>query len=310
MRILFTRASSFTGSWFVRTLAAAGHDVVATFRSPLTAYEGVRARRVADAAVAAEPVTEVSFGSPRFLDLLRGQRFDVLCHHAAEVTDYLSADFDVEAAVAANTHELVSVLGLLAETGTPVVLTGTVFERDEGKGDEPLRAFSPYGLSKSLTAEIFERRCRETGVGLGKFVIPNPFGPWEEPRFTTYLARTWLGGEAAVVRTPAYVRDNVHVSLLALGYVRFAEEVAAGGDAFRKLNPSGYVSTQGEFAQRMARELEPRLGVPCRLDLAEQTEFAEPLVRVNTDPLDAGSLGRDEAGAWDELAAYYRKAFG
>ena len=56
MRILFTGASSFTGSWFVRTLAAAGHEIVATFRSPLTAYEGVRARRVAAAAAASEPV--------------------------------------------------------------------------------------------------------------------------------------------------------------------------------------------------------------------------------------------------------------
>jgi UDP-glucose 4-epimerase len=310
MRILFTGASSFTGSWFVRTLAAAGHEVVATFRSPLAAYDGVRARRVADAAAVAEPVAEVSFGSPRFLDLLRGRRFDVLCHHAAEVTDYKSAEFDVEAAVALNTFGLDSVLGLLAENQTPVVLTGSVFERDEGAGDEPRRAFSPYGLSKTLTAEIFEHGCEAAGLGLGKFVIPNPFGPWEEPRFTTYLARTWLGGEAAVVRTPAYVRDNVHVTLLALGYVEFVAAVAAGDDAFRRLNPSGYVSTQGEFAERMAGELEPRLGVPCALDLADQTEFAEPRVRMNTDLLVAASLGWDEARAWDELAAYYRKAFG
>jgi len=29
-----------------------------------------------------------------------------------------------------------------------VVLTGSVFENDEGAGEEPLRAFSGYGLSK------------------------------------------------------------------------------------------------------------------------------------------------------------------
>jgi UDP-glucose 4-epimerase len=60
----------------------------------------------------------------------------------------------------------------------------------------------------------------------------------------------------------------------------------------------------------MAHELEPRLGVPCALELAEQTEFTEPRVRVNTDPLDAEALGWDEAGAWDKLAVYYREAFG
>jgi UDP-glucose 4-epimerase len=305
MRILFTGASSFTGSWFVRTLAAAGHEILATFRSPLTAYEGVRARRVADAASAAEPVAEVSFGSPRFLDLLRERRFDVLCHHAAEVTGYRSPDFDVEAAVALNTHELASVLGLLAETGTPVVLTGSVFESNEGAGDEPLSAFSPYGVSKTLTSEIFEQRCRDAGLGLGKFVIPNPFGPWEEPRFTSYLARTWLGGETALVQTPAYIRDNVHVTLLALAYTRFVEDVVSASGGFRHLGPSGYVETQGDFSQRCARELEGRLGVACAVELVEQLDFPEPRQRVNIDRLDPAELGWDEARAWDELAVYY-----
>jgi UDP-glucose 4-epimerase len=313
MRILFTGASSFTGLWFVRTLVAAGHEVVATFRSSLTAYEGVRARRVAEAAAAADPVAEVSFGSPRFLDLLRDRRFEVLCHHAAEVTDYRSPHFDVEAAVALNTHELDSVLGLLAENVTPVVLTGSVFESDEGDGDKPLRAFSPYGVSKALTAEIFTSRCREAGLGLGKFVIPNAFGPWEEPRFMAYLARTWLSGEAAVVQTPAYVRDNVHVSLLALAYARFVEEVASAAGlsasgGFRHLGPSGYVETQGEFSQRCSRELEGRLGVACPVELLEQVDFPEPRVRFNTDRLDPAELGWDEARAWDELAAYYLEA--
>ena len=32
MKILFTGGSSFTGYWFVRELAAAGHDVTAVFR--------------------------------------------------------------------------------------------------------------------------------------------------------------------------------------------------------------------------------------------------------------------------------------
>jgi len=47
VRILFTGASSFTGLWLVRALADAGHEVTATFRRPLEAYEDVRRRRVA-----------------------------------------------------------------------------------------------------------------------------------------------------------------------------------------------------------------------------------------------------------------------
>jgi UDP-glucose 4-epimerase len=41
MRILLTGASSFTGYWFVRELAAAGHHVVAAFRCD-GLYGGVR----------------------------------------------------------------------------------------------------------------------------------------------------------------------------------------------------------------------------------------------------------------------------
>jgi hypothetical protein len=46
-------------------------------------------------------------------------------------------------------------------------------------------------------------------------VIANPFGPLEEPRFCAYLVKTWAAGQVPEVRTPLYVRDNIHVSLLA-----------------------------------------------------------------------------------------------
>ena len=63
---------------------------------------------------------------------------------------------------------------------------------------------------------------RRAGIGLGKFVIPNPFGPYEEPRFTAYLIKNWLAGATPNCSSPAYVRDNIHVSLLAKVYARFA----------------------------------------------------------------------------------------
>ncbi len=37
-----------------------------------------------------------------------------------------------------------------------------------------------------------------------------------------------------------------------------------------------------------------------------QTEFAEPMVRINTEPCDHARLGWREADAWDGLADYYR----
>ena len=246
-----------------------------------------------------------AFGNDDFLALAKGS-FDVLCHHGAEVGDYRSPDFDPYRAVAANLCRLPQVLRALKDRGcVRLVLTGSVFEANEGAGSKPLRAFNAYGLSKGLTATAAEFYAGREGFTFEKFVIPNPFGPYEEPRFTAYLMRTWLAGETARVQTPRYVRDNIHVSLLAKAYAAFVGANPAPGTV-RRLNPSGYAESQEAFTRRLRAEAAPRIGLPCRLEFGTQTEFSEPPVRINTDLLDAGGLGRSEAQAWDEFVQYYR----
>jgi nucleoside-diphosphate-sugar epimerase len=307
MRILFTGASSFTGAWFVRELAAAGHRVTVTFRRGGDAYpDEIRRRRVALACSVAEPVHGVAFGDDAFLALVGKGGWDLLAHHAADVTNYRSPDFDVAGALQANARNLQAVLQAFRSCGgRRVLLTGSVFEGGEGAGSQGLPHFSPYGLSKALTAEVFRYHCERAGVGLGKLVIPNPFGPYEEPRYTAYLMRTWLSRGAASCANPAYVRDNIHVSLLAKAYAAFAAVIPEVG--FARLSPSGYAESQGAFTQRLAAEMRPRLGLPCEVELKCQTEFPEPQVRINTDIPDAAALGWNEAAAWDEMARYYRE---
>lgn len=309
MKILFTGGSSFSGVWFILALARAGHEVHATFRSPPEAYaDELRRRRVALALQHCRGVFGCSFGDAQFLALAGDERWDLLCHHAAETANYKSPDFDLLGALQSNTRNAAAVLSALRTAGAApaVLLSGSVFENDEGAGSEGLPAFSPYGLSKSFTYQVFRYHAARAGLALGKFVIPNPFGPYEDPgRFTAYLMRTWLAGQTAAVNTPAYVRDNVHVSLLGLRYARFAQELAAGR-AGAVLRPSGYPESQGAFALRFAREMQARLGLECRLVLNPQTQFAEPRVRLNTDWIDAPALGWDETRAWDEIAEFYR----
>lgn len=307
MRILFTGGSSFTGYWFVRELARRGHEVVAVLRQPVERYLEVRGARVQGLREACRLLPGVSFGDDTFLKLIADTPdWDLLCHHAADVSNYKSPDFDVTAALANNTQNLPAVLDALVNGGCRrVLLTGSVFEQGEGAGSQGLPAFSPYGVSKGLTADVFRYHCNLRGLRLGKFVIPNPFGPYEEPRFTTYLVRNWLAGKTPAVNTPAYVRDNIHVSLLARSYAQFAEGLPAQA-GYEKFNPSGYVETQGAFTARFSAALEPRLGVACRFELKKQTDFSEPHTRLNTDWPNAAALEWDEAAAWDELAGYYR----
>jgi len=303
MKILLTGASSFTGFWFARRLSEAGHEVVAPLRGSPGAYEGVRAQRAAQLGQWAEVVPDCAFGGPGFLGLIGAHEFDALCHHAAEVRDYRSPDFDLAAAVAANTLNLRRVLTALRERGLKaVVATGSVFEADEGSGPASRRAFSPYGLSKGLSFEVIRYWGEVLGIPVSKFVIANPFGPYEEPRFVAQAVDCWRRGEPFVVRTPQYLRDNIHVDLLASAYADFVRKAAQGASIF---GPCGYMETQGAFAGRLARNLGPRLGLKAEVQLPQQTDFAEPLARVNRDVIDPGVYGWDEGEAWQGLAKFY-----
>jgi UDP-glucose 4-epimerase len=311
MKLLFTGGSSFTGFSIIRELVACGHLVTALFRRQPGDYrDDSRKQRVILTAQICRPIYGCSFGDSSFLGLIEEGGWELFCHHAADVAHYRSPDFDAVGAVRNNTNNLPTVLKALKSTGCDkVLLTGSVFEEGEGAGSQGLPSFSPYGLSKALTAQVFRYYCECTGLTLGKFVIPNPFGPYEEPRFTAYLMKTWLKGETPACSSPAYVRDNIHVSLLAKSYVWFAQRLA-NAPRFAKVNPSGYVESQGAFTLRMAQEMRSRLKKPCLVELKKQAEFPEPRVRINTDILDAEALGWNESEAWDDLAVYYQRLHG
>ena len=287
--------------------------MVATFRRQPENYpDELRRTRVSLALEVCRGVLDCNFGDAAFLELVRSQPWDLLCHHAADVIDYRSPDFDVVAALGNNTRNLRSVLEALRANeggGRRLIVSGSVFENGEGAGSEGLPAFSPYGLSKSFTYEVFRYHAARAGFSLGKFVIPNPFGPYEEPRFTAHLMKAWFSGQRAAVNTPAYVRDNIHVSLLAKVYAKFVAELP-DHPGLHAVHPSGYAESQGSFALRFAAEMRPRLGLACEVDLKRQTEFSEPRVRVNTDPVDGQSMDWDEAGAWDGIATYYSGPLG
>ena len=308
MNILLTGVSSFTGTWFALSLAQNGHTVIGTLQADVDSYEGIRALRIKLLQSAGiSLITNCSFGSPCFVGLVT-KDIDMLCLHGAVVGNYRSVDFDVLHAVNSNTNNVRTVLETARYSGIKgVTFTGSVFEQDEGTGTRPLRSFSPYGLSKGLTWQVFRYWADTLDVPLHKFVIPNPFGPYEEPRFGSYLIKQWANEKTAHVKTPSYVRDNIHVSLLAIAYVSFLE-MASKTRQWQRHNPSGYVGMQGEFAHRFAKEMGARLGFKTPLVLDKQTDFAEPAVRINMDSLKV--LDWNETKAWDDLATFYKDMHG
>jgi UDP-glucose 4-epimerase len=312
MRILFTCASGFSGFHFAKSLASAGHEVICTLQRGLGSYAEIRRQRLEILQDSVRLAEGMTFGEQPFLRLIiELAPFDILCHHAADVTNYQSPEFDPVPAVRNNALNLPAVLARSKEAGNPaLVLTGTHFEPHEGKGDDVLQAVSPYGLSKGLTWEMFRFYCHIAGVPLAKFVMPTPFGPWEFARsegrgFTSYLMGMWQAGEAAQIKTPEYVRDNCHVSLLAMAYVAFVQQASSLRSGSIKTNPSGYIEKQGDFAERVAREVSSRTGWKCEVQRLEQEDFSQPLVRTNLEPAAPRFPQWNETKAWDDFVAFY-----
>ena len=311
MNILLTGGSSHTGYWIAKSLKEAGHNVVATLRGHRDSYTGIRGKRVQLLDEYARIIWRCSFGSDRFLRVLAEENCEILAHHAATTENYRSSEFDLTNALENNTYRLQEVLQHFCERGgQAVVLTGSVFEPNEGCGSgyPNLRAFSPYGLSKGLTYEVFKYWADTINVPLGKFVIPNPFGPYEEEKFTDYLLNKWSAGQTAAINTPGYVRDNIHVDLLSKAYVKFVDQILLPGPVL-KCSPSGYVESQGAFAIRFSEEIGKRLSLGCEVELCTQIDFPEPMIRINHEACSARDIDWQESSAWDNLAQYYSSKF-
>jgi len=303
-RVLLTGASSFTGVWIAEALAAAGYEVVAPLLRERSAYEDVRLARVERLERCAKVTFGRAFGSEALLaDIRSSGGIDVLAHHAAHITGYRDPGFDPVDALARNTTGAAATLEAARAVGAELfVLTGSVFEAGEGGGDEP-GAVTPYGLSKTLTTAAFDYWTGAAGLRFGRFVIPSPYGALEERRFGWYLFRTWFAGGTAAVRTPRYVRDHLAAPRLAQAYAEYVTEALESQARTTVARPSGWIAPQGEFAQRVAAEAGPRLGLECRVELADQIGLEEPLVRVNDQPHWARDW--DETAFWNDYAGWY-----
>jgi UDP-glucose 4-epimerase len=299
LRILFVGGSSFTGYYFVRRLAEAGHEVHVTFTGNLDGYSGLRGRRVEDLLKVSIVHWGVKFGDQKFTELLR-RGFNTLAIHFAYMEEYRSSSFDLMKALRINTNNIEGISKEFALSGgRRIVYTGTVFEPNEGVSEDPARAFSPYGLSKSITSEIVSYWAGINKLQFSKFIISNPFGPLEDAKFTRYLIETWIKKEEVVVKTPRYIRDNIHVTILAENYCRFIESEDD------RAAPSGFAESQGDFVKRCAREIGGRTGLECNFIELEQTVFTEPLIRVNPGTSYIKDHTKLESLAWDSIAWNY-----
>ncbi|HMR29885.1 MAG TPA: NAD(P)-dependent oxidoreductase [Geminicoccaceae bacterium] len=305
MRVLLTGVGSFTGCWFATALAEAGADVVGTCRASLDSYDGLSRRRL-DTVLAAgcRLVEGTAFGDAAFVAAIASHGpFDLLCHHGAEVGDLRRPGYDPVAALASNTLNADTVMRRLAAAGgRGLVVTGSVFEADEGGGEGP--PVNAYGLAKTLTWHMLRFHAAGAGLAVGRFVVPHPFGPLEKPGFTSGLVRSWLAGREGIVRRPELVRDFVPVDLLARAFADFCRRLLGHGGSARAA-PTGHVGGLGELALMFSYELGSRLGRRCAVAIRPDPALSgEPPRRINSGR-SVLSDPSDVARSWDRYAAHH-----
>lgn len=312
MRILLTGISSNTGFWIAKALADNGHEVTGTLTRSLENYNSpLRSLRFEQLLKCVSPVENIKFGDEKFIDLIKSGEWGAVIHHGALATSagHKSTDFDWRVAVENNTHNVEDVMVAMADSGIRhFVTTGSFYEACVGAGSDRGVSFDAYGFSKHITWEVLRYAARLHDIHIGKVSIPMPFGVMEEPKFATYLAKTWFKGDTPSVRTPKYVRDYIPFDLMGMVYADFVDNFCAG-NTDQKVEPSFYVATNLGFAKMLSEKLEPLFGIDCPVESEDQTEFKEPIIRLNTDHVDAKKYNWDEEKFWHDLAEFYQSFY-
>lgn len=314
MKLLFTGSSSFTGFHILNELAKNDNlDIHAIVSKKITQYDGLKRLRLNLLNEKIKIHENIQFGDDAFLDLLKlnNEKFDILCCHGAYVENYNSNEFDLNKAVSINTKNIALVFEKFKENnGNIIINTGSIFEPNEGEGDVNRRAFNPYGLSKYFTNQIFKYYSQIHNISFGKFVIPNPFGQFEEPRFTNYLFNCWSKNETPLVRTPKYIRDNVPVDLLAKSYSDFVVKIIDENSKSiisqdYQFNPSGYVESQQLFTKRIIMNINNKFNLEYKVEFYDQIKFDQPISRYNNNSLFGLYPNWNENQFWIDYLEFY-----
>lgn len=224
MKVLVTGGAGFIGSHVVDAYLEAGWDVVVVDNLSTGSRANLR-----------EGVTfhHLDIRDPGLRDLLRGERPDVVNHHAAQASVPLSVadprlDADVNALGTIHLVDACRAAGVrrIVYASTGGALYGNPEHLPAGE-DTPVRPLSPYGVSKYV-GEHYLRVLAGSALSWAVLRYSNVYGPRQDPfgeaGVVAIFARTMLDGRAPTIfgdgtqtRDFVYVGDVARANVLAAG---------------------------------------------------------------------------------------------
>ena len=255
MNVLVTGGAGFIGSHVADALIERGHDV-----HVLDDLSGGRRENVPDGAT----FHELDIRSDAAADLMREQRFDALCHLAAQMDVRKSVadpvfDADVNVLGALNLLEAGRESGLkkvvFASTGGAIYGEPDPNVNDGGPQPEehPQQPLSPYGITKLVTEKYLYFYEQTHGIPYVALRFGNVYGPRQNPHgeagVVAIFSERLLDREQPVIyghgeqtRDYVYVGDVVRAFVAGLDYEGSAMVNVGTGketsvnDLFRTLN--------------------------------------------------------------------------
>jgi nucleoside-diphosphate-sugar epimerase len=180
MKILVSGASGFVGGTLIARLAAAGHEVIAASRSPLTSVPpGVQRVAMNELGGSALPLTsavsaDVVVHAAARVHVMRETAANPLeAFRATNVTGSLALARQTRAA-GARRFVYMSSIKVLGEASAPGVSLGA---------DSPPAPTDPYGASKFEAERALSTFCAESGMDLVVIRPPLVYGPGVKGNF-------------------------------------------------------------------------------------------------------------------------------
>jgi UDP-glucose 4-epimerase len=224
MKILVTGGAGFIGSHIVDAYVQAGHQVIVV--------DNLSSGKRANVNAAARLV-EMDLADPSFIDLVQGERPDVVNHHAANASVSVSVRqpiFDATQNVLGtlNLLEAVRRIGsgkvIYISSGGAMYGNPKYLPMDE---DHPSNPVSPYALSKHTGERYVRLYGLEHGLRWTSLRYANVYGPRQDPfgeaGVISIFCQRLLEGVSPEIhwdgeqtRDFVYVEDCVQANLLAL----------------------------------------------------------------------------------------------
>jgi UDP-glucose 4-epimerase len=225
LKILVTGAAGFIGSHVADAYVAGGHDVVVLDNQASRKKQNVNPKA---------RVVEMDVTSPGIDGLFGSERFEMVNHHAAQVSVSASvADPQFDARV--NIMGALNLLGASAKHGVRKFIFassgGTVYgatDKLPATEDLPFAAASPYGVSKVATELYLRIFAEQRGLRYTALRYSNVYGPRQDPHgeagvVAIFTEKMFTGGRPVICGDGEYFRDYVYVAdvaranVLALG---------------------------------------------------------------------------------------------